>query len=94
MNRDFTRYQPLPLTPALSRRERENRLPASVQANVLNPSFVSSADQVKVGDQANHRGVISERRLLFPLPEGEGQGEVKAFIQPSGGVQQLKSSRA
>jgi hypothetical protein len=92
MNRDFTRYQPLPLTPALSRRERENCSPSSAQANAFSPAFVSPADLPKVGAQAIQRGIISERRLLFPLPEGEVQGEVKA-VRELQAAQQLNSSR-
>ena len=56
-----------PLTPALSLGERENRP----------PSFGKTRDAVC---QASARKT-SGHRWLFPLPEGEGQGEAKRRFQ-------------
>ena len=56
-----TRLYTFTLTPALSLRERENRSPAHVM----------SCDCEKHGDLTANES----RRLLFPLPAGEGQGE-------------------
>ncbi len=61
---EFKRWQilpPLSLTPALSRRERENR--------------VQSPDETEPGDSRMILEQTRNTRLLFPLPQGEGQGE-------------------
>ena len=57
-------HDPFPLTPALSLWERENRP----------PSHSYTCDWIRV---ANIRKKWSPQSL-FPLPEGEGQGEGKA----------------
>jgi len=56
-------FGPAPLTPALSRGERENRSPA----------YGMSGD----GDKPNDFGTNQIGRRLSPLPGGEGQGEGK-----------------
>jgi hypothetical protein len=56
-----------PLTPALSHWERENRLPLGCALGALRQVTARSG-------QPEHRNV-REGRKLFPLPEGEGQGE-------------------
>jgi hypothetical protein len=57
------------LTPALSRWERGNR----------SQSHDNSLDWIC----GTRFGDLGEQRLLFPLPEGEGQGEGKALFQKS-----------
>jgi len=91
MNRDFTRYQPLPLTLALSRRERENCSPACAQAGAFSETSILSAGIAEVGDKTNLRRNTSDRRLLFPLPEGEGQGE-GTTVRQVGSAQQPNSA--
>ncbi len=62
---------PFPLTPALSRREREN----------CSQSHGGSSNRVCV----TVIGKNGEPRMLFPLPEGEGQGEGKrTLVIPQG----------
>ena len=56
-----------PLTPALSHWERENRLPLGCALSALRQVTARSG-------HPEHRNV-REGRKLFPLPEGEGQGE-------------------
>jgi hypothetical protein len=91
MNRDFTRYQELPLTPALSRQKRENCPPTNVQAKAVGLPSVLSADVTEVRDKTNPHGDISERHLLFPPPMGEGQGEGKPVVHQLRGSQQIES---
>jgi len=98
MNPDFARFQPLPaielplpLTSAHSRRERENCPLVSAPTKALNHEAVFSADLTKSGDKSNAHRIFSQRRLLFPLPGGEGQGEGKAG-QQSKGAQPLNAS--
>lgn len=91
MNRDFTRYQVLPLSPARSRRESENCSPTKVQAKAFSDPSILSASVTEAGDKINPHGNISERHLLFP--RGEGQGEGKPVVHQLRGAQQLNSSR-
>jgi len=61
MNSLFEKCSPLPLTPALSLRERENHT----------PSPMKSCGRIhRTTSRAANRS-----RPLFPLPGGEGQGE-------------------
>jgi len=55
-----------PLTPALSLGEREKRSQLYSKATVVNGSDTAQ--------------IIESGQLLFPLPEGEGQGEGKRGI--------------
>ena len=62
-------HNPFPLTPALSRRERENR----------SPSQSKTCDWIYGADVRKPRHGES----LFPLPAGVGQGEGEASrVQP------------
>lgn len=79
MNRDFARYQPLPL-PDLSHRERESRPPTQTKAEAIGPSLVSSIDVIASGNTPKANQVFEQRCVLSPLPEGEGQGEGKETV--------------
>ena len=65
-----------PLTPALSLGEREKRSPFCLIAKDTRRSCVLFVKQQD--GECNKNGELSSRpHLLFPLPEGEGQGEGK-----------------
>jgi hypothetical protein len=65
----------LALTPALSPGERGNRSHACGVTMALGDSFVSGFEERGRGEMKRDIRVISDARLLFPLPGGEGQGE-------------------
>lgn len=67
LRKSATHFRPFSLTPALFRRERENRSP------VLEMS--------EAGDGTRDSRINRTSRVLFPLPEGEGKGEGKPSPQ-------------
>lgn len=58
-------FSRLPLTPALPRRERENRSPAHLQSHA--------------GKSPGDSRTIGIGRWLSPLPAGEGKGEGESY---------------
>ena len=56
-------------------------------------ALLVSTNPLESGIEAKPGTTVTDRRLLFPLPEGEGQGEGKRAV-PSGPRQSIKSLRA
>ena len=63
----------VPLTPALSRRERENRSPRSTSSKCAGSLDIYRAS--RSGELETDIPIFLAAPLLFPLPAGEGQGE-------------------
>jgi hypothetical protein len=64
-----------PLTPALSPRERENRLPLSGESNALGRAGMTALNHGVYGASGSDVRPKKEAGCQFPLPAGEGQGE-------------------
>ncbi|MCI0541558.1 MAG: DUF1587 domain-containing protein, partial [Verrucomicrobiales bacterium] len=67
---------PFPLTPALSRGEREKRTPSLDESGI--------ASDAKSADKTERSALVPHRRTVLPLPEGEGRGEGEGRQQTSG----------
>src|SRR6266704_4685454 len=65
----------IPLTPALSLGERENRPPLGSESNPLGRAGVSALNRRANGASGSDIRTKNDAACLFPLPAGEGQGE-------------------
>jgi hypothetical protein len=69
-----------PLTPALSRREREKHPAVGGLLDALLPSALALFELPEAGGNTGVHSTRSRLALLFPLPKGEGQGVGKPTI--------------